>query len=87
MEKGKGNTMSEERMGEIALMYVRRKIRNDSLTLDPEKLRREIGNVAKDLSVSYDEVAQFTNNILLEAFNDVLEGIGKEKKEKRAPGF
>lgn len=76
--------MSEERMGEIALMYVRRKIRNDSMPMNPEKLRREIGNVAKDIGIGYDEAAQFSNNILFDAFNDILEGISKEKK---APGF
>jgi len=69
---------SEERMGEIALLYVKRKVRRDSVSMDPEKIRREIGNTAKDLGISIGEATHFVREILSEAFYEVIEGLNKK---------
>lgn len=69
--------LSEEEMGTIALAYVRRKIRQDSISLNAEKLRREIGNTAKDIGVPPEKALQFTCQILEGAFRDVMMGLSK----------
>lgn len=79
-----GTEMSKERMGEIALAYLKAKIRKDSISMDPEKIRREIGNIAKDTGIKPDEALSFTSILLAEAFDAVLQGLSKEKK---GPGF
>lgn len=73
--------LSEKRMGEIALIYVKNKIRKDPIPMNPEKLRREVGIMAKEFGIEYAEAVQFTNIILKDAFKEVLEGISKEKKK------
>lgn len=69
--------MSQERMGEIALMFVRNKLHQDSIQMDPSKVRRGIGNTAKELGISYDEAAIFMESLLADAFNEVLGAIIK----------
>ncbi len=70
--------LSKERMGEIALMYVRKKIRKESITLDATQMRRQIGNTAKELSISHEEASAFAENILSDAFSEILEEIVKK---------
>ena len=79
MANSKSSKMSEERMGEIALMYVRRKIRKEaSVSLDPTQMRRQIGNTAKELGISYEEAAVFSEHLLFDAFNELLVQIIKK---------
>lgn len=67
--------LNEEEMGKIALAYVRMKVRRGSTSLDPNTLRREIGNTAKDVGIDPRTALQFTCQILDEAFKDVLVGL------------
>lgn len=76
--------LSEQRIGEIALMYIKMKVRNDMVPMSPERLRKEIGNAAKEMGIEYQEAVQVANIILRDAFSNVLAGISKEK---RGPGF
>ncbi|KKU80349.1 MAG: hypothetical protein UY07_C0047G0002 [Parcubacteria group bacterium GW2011_GWA1_47_8] len=69
--------LNEAEMGRIALAYVKRKIHNDSIPLNPEKLRREIGNTAKDMGIPPEEATQFVSQILEEAFKEMLMGLSK----------
>jgi hypothetical protein len=69
--------LSDQEMGEIALAYVKRKMRRESVSLDPEKIRREIGNMAKDTGVSPEKAMQFSVQILDGAFREVLVDLSK----------
>ncbi|HBB43834.1 MAG TPA: hypothetical protein DCZ83_00330 [Candidatus Yonathbacteria bacterium] len=69
--------LNETEMGEIALAYVKRKIRQDSIPLNAEKLRRETCNVAKEIGISQEKAMQFVSQILDSAFKEVLVGLSK----------
>ena len=69
--------MTKERMGEIALMYVRNRIRKEPTSLDPAQMREQIGNVAKELNISYEEAAMFSEKLLCVAFHELLVEIVK----------
>lgn len=71
--------LSKERMGEIALLYVKSKARKDSIPLDPQELRRRSGVTAKELGIETEEALQFLLAILSEAFNDVVVAFSDKK--------
>ncbi|MFZ2832225.1 MAG: hypothetical protein WAZ40_03670 [Minisyncoccia bacterium] len=69
------NGMSQERMGEIALMLVKKLVRTRNLSMDPNDFRRQIGGAAKEFGIPFEEAAQFAKIITTEAFNDLMQGI------------
>lgn len=69
--------LDEKEMGEIALKYVRRKLLNDSIPMNAEKIRREIGNTAKDLGIPSERAMQFAVQLLSPAFEKVLLDLSK----------
>ena len=78
MAQGKGNQMSEERMGEIALMYVRRKIREEHVPMNAQEILRKAGNSAKELGLPVEEVKEFLSILMFDAFNEVIEALDKK---------
>ena len=78
MAHGRVGKLSEERMGEIALLYIRNKVRKESIRLDHQELRRQSGTTAKELDIEMEEALQFLSTILFDAFNDVIEGLDKK---------
>jgi len=69
--------LTETEMGEIALKYVQRRLMNDSVPMNPEKIRREIGNTAKELGIPSEKAMQFAVQILSPAFEKVLFDLSK----------
>jgi len=69
--------LSEEEMGEIALKYVKQKILSDSVPMNADKIRREIGNTAKELGIPPEKAIQFVVQILSPAFEKVLADLDK----------
>ena len=73
--------MRKERMGEIALLCVLNKARKGPITLGPARIRREAGDMAKELGIELDEASQFMNQImnqiLVETLKSCLEGLKK----------
>lgn len=74
--------LNEAEMGKIALLFVKDKIRRESIRLDPHELRRAIGNIAnsdsaKTAGISQEMALQFSTQILEEVFRGVLEGLSK----------
>lgn len=78
MAQSRVGKLSEERMGEIALLYVRNKARKESVRLDAQELRRQSGTTAKELGIETEEALQFISTILFDAFNDVIDGLDKK---------
>ena len=72
--------MTKERMGEIALMYLCKKVRRESISLDPTQMRRQLGVTAKELDISIGEAAAFMENMLFGAVNELLEDLRKIKQ-------
>jgi len=69
--------LNQAEMGEIALKYVQRKILSESVPMNADKIRREIGNTAKELGIPPEKAMQFVVQILSPAFEKVLLGLGK----------
>ncbi len=63
--------LTEARRGEIALLYVKRKISNSGITLN-NNTRREIGNTAKDLGIPYAEALEFAEGIVRELVEETF---------------
>ncbi|MEK7460390.1 MAG: hypothetical protein AAB628_02480 [Patescibacteria group bacterium] len=72
--------LSQERMGQIALLVVKKLAREKSMNLDPSRLRREVGSFTKEMNIRSDEAAGFIQAILSEAFTEVLEELKELKK-------
>jgi len=71
------NQMSQQRMGEIALMMLKMKFRDESLCMDPKKVMSSIADNAKKLNISTEEISQFAAIIFEELFTDILDVLKK----------
>ncbi|MBI5798783.1 MAG: hypothetical protein HZB10_02540 [Candidatus Yonathbacteria bacterium] len=69
--------LNQEEMGEIALKYVQRKILSETVPMNADKIRREIGNTAKELGIPPEKAMQFVVQILSPAFEKVLVDLSK----------
>jgi hypothetical protein len=63
--------MDEKRMGEIALAVLRDRIRREPVHLGPN-YKRELGNAAKRLNISQDEMKLFARTLIEEAIEETL---------------
>jgi len=58
--------MTESRRNEIAYLYVLAKIRRQGVgSLNPNNIKRELGNTAKEVGISMEESMEFTHNLVL----------------------
>lgn len=71
--------MSEERRGEIALLYIRHLKRTEGVRLGPH-FRREIGSLCQSIGIDIKEGMEFTelliSELMLEAFGKKMQLIG-----------
>lgn len=63
--------MDEKRKGEIALRYLKWKLREDGVRLTPNP-RRQVGNVAKAIGVPMDEVMELAECLVREAVDEAF---------------
>jgi hypothetical protein len=63
--------MTTARRGEIALLLLKRQLREKGVPLSP-KFRREMGNLAKELDLGFDEVEEFTQIMVQELLVEVF---------------
>ncbi len=70
--------MDESRRGQIAILVVKSILREKGVQLTPN-FRREIGNRAKEIGLSTDELLEFVEPLVREL---VDEAFAKSKKEK-----
>ncbi len=71
--------LTEARKGEIALALWKYKLEKDGLDLSPEKVRREVGNLAKATEISFGEIMEFGEELASEL---VKKSFPVEKKRK-----
>jgi hypothetical protein len=63
--------MDEKRKGEIALLCLRYRAKKEGMRLAPDKMR-ELGNIAKEIGVSFDELKKFMRIIVQELVDDMF---------------
>ena len=63
--------ISKERQGEIALLYLKNLIRKEGVTIKPN-MRRQTANMAKELGISLEEVAEFTEMLVREIVEEAF---------------
>ena len=73
--------LSEERRNEIAMLFIKHRIRKSNLPL--ADLGREVGNMAKAMGIKTDEAMEFIEPIYREVLNEAFE----KKDSKTSVGF
>lgn len=73
-------TISVQRQGELALMYLKYKIRQDGVnTLRPNEIRRRIHGAAKAIGITIPEVEAFVQGLLQDALDECFLAPGKDE--------
>jgi len=70
--------ISDDRVKEIALAYVVHQLKKDGVTLDPERLGRELGNQAKALGFSKEEILDTYERLVRELVDEVFATLRKK---------
>lgn len=64
--------LTEERMGQIAILYLKEVLRKrGGIELTPN-MRREVGNIAKAIDIPVDEAMLFTESLVREAVDEIF---------------
>ncbi len=63
--------MDETRKGQIALLYLKNKPREDGVRLTPN-FRRQVGNTAKAIGISVDEAMEFSELLVRELVEEAF---------------
>ncbi len=63
--------MTQERKGQIALLMVRDRFRDEGIRLKPD-MKRNIGNLASKIGVPTDELLQFVEGLTREMVEEVF---------------
>ena len=63
--------MDDIRKGQIALAYLKNKLREEGVRLTPN-LRRQVGNTAKAIGVSIEEATEFAEGIVRELVEETF---------------
>lgn len=63
--------ISKERQGELALMYLKNKLRREGVTIKPN-IRRQTANEAKELGISSEEAAEFAEMLIREIVEEAF---------------
>ncbi|NLE07156.1 MAG: hypothetical protein GX627_00885 [Parcubacteria group bacterium] len=58
--------MTEERRGQIALMFLKLKLQEEGVRLRPNDFRRQVGNWAKALGITTEEAMAFAEGLVRE---------------------
>jgi hypothetical protein len=65
-------TLTKDRIGEIAMAVLQRRMEGNGIELKPSEVKRETANSAKKLGIPEIEIAEFTKIIITEAFNKTV---------------
>lgn len=63
--------MTEERKEQIALLFLKRKLRDSGIRLKPD-MKRKIGNEAKELGITTEEAMEFVEGLVREMVEQVF---------------
>ena len=72
-------TLSEKRQGEIALAILKVKFRKKPTLPNPEEMKRNIGNVSKEVGISQKELAEFSILLVKELTEEYISEMEKVK--------
>ena len=64
--------LTQERIGQIAMMALQRKMTQDGIRLNPKEIRREVANEAKNLGIPASELAEFLKIVIKDAFDKTM---------------
>ena len=65
-------SLTQERIGEIALLVLKKKIRQDGFRLSSDNIKQKITDEANNLGIPAEEFAEFTKIILWEMYEDTI---------------
>ncbi|MFH1559513.1 MAG: hypothetical protein ABIC19_03265 [Patescibacteria group bacterium] len=71
--------LTPERKGEIALILVRHRFTHEETTLNPEKIRRSVGNLSKMTGIPREELQALIRELL----EEVIEESFKERSKRK----
>ena len=69
--------MTKERMGEIALLFLKQKLREEGIRLTPN-FKRQVGNTAKSIGIETAEALVFAEIIVRELVEETFADAEKE---------
>lgn len=64
--------MNEVRMGQIALLLIKYKLSKDGLGLLTQNFPRELGNIAKHIGISLEELMEFAEKLTREKVDEIF---------------
>jgi hypothetical protein len=70
-------TLTKERKAEVAWILLKKFVKNESIHLDPKKIKRNIGNKAKELGVTPEEIKAIFSDLLTELTQEILNELKK----------
>ena len=65
-------SLTQERIGEIALLVLKKKMRQDGFRLSSDNITQKTTNEANNLGIPAEEFAEFTKIILREMYEDTI---------------
>ena len=65
-------SLTQERIGEIALLVLKKKIRQDGFRLSSDNIKQKITDEANNLGIPAEEFAEFMKIILREMYEDTI---------------
>ena len=72
--------MTNERKGQVAILYLKHKLRKEGIRLTPD-IRRQVGDTAKATGIPFEEGMEFAEWLVREMVDDVF---GPEVPESKA---
>ncbi|HEY0220826.1 MAG TPA: hypothetical protein VGC58_01245 [Candidatus Paceibacterota bacterium] len=63
--------LTEERKGQIALLYLKARFKDEGIRLKPD-MRRQIGNEATKIGIKADEAVSFVEELVREMVEEVF---------------
>lgn len=69
--------LSKEKLGEIAMLALVAKFKEEGLMLRPKEVKRQISNVAKKLGITPAEFAEFCKVVYKELYTETMEELEK----------
>lgn len=64
--------LTKERRGEIAVLLLKRKIREEGIRLKPNDISRNIGTISKEVGIPHEELSSFMKVLLEEMFDEAI---------------
>ncbi len=64
--------LTQERIGQIAMLAIKKKANDDGIRLNPNNIKRDINNEAKKLGITAFEMAEFAKVVIKQAYDETI---------------